>query len=152
MAENTPKGVTLSIKENLCISFKFTPYALGSKKTLPPGMYEFTFKADFSLIEVEKIARVILTANLYEKSEPRQEIAELIALNTYSILDFDTVIIKDNINNQVLIPDVLIGSCNNLTLGSVRGMYAVKLEGSIYSNIPVPLINPKSLLPNLPTR
>lgn len=39
------------------------------------------------------------------------------------------------------IPDLLLNWCSNITLGAARGMFALKLEKTLYANALLPLVD-----------
>jgi len=141
--------VSMRLTENKCISFALTEYAIQNNKPIPSNGYIFNFNASFAAIPNEKAVRVIMTAKLFEKKEPQENIllAELVAIHVFTILNFSEVIKYDAIRKMNLIPDPLISLCNNITLNSVRGMYSVKLENTIYNNAIVPLMHTNALSP-----
>jgi hypothetical protein len=148
---NSQISITLSILENKCESFTFTPYALSLKAPLGKDEYEFNFTINLNLIQASQHARVSTIVKLLEKkaNDSRMELAELRSTHLFWIQNFKEIIFT-NSQGQMVIPNPLMEVCNSISISSIRGMFSVKTENTLFDNLILPLMNPKSLIPQVP--
>lgn len=146
---NIPINVTLSLQEVKCLSFNLTEYGTSNKRQISFEGYEFSFTINFNLIEPTKQAKVSMLCKLIEKQSEtvKYELAELKAEGVFLLQNYSDIILRDNTKKNILIPNPLIELCNGIIVSSVRGMFSIKLENTLYSNAILPLLNPSQLIP-----
>lgn len=143
-----PINITLSLKEVKCLNFTLTNYAKENKRPISSDGYEFEFKSQTNINEKDKTFIVNFSTKLYRKENSKKnELAELISLVIFGIVNYSEIIINEQ---GLLVPDQLISTCTGIALSTTRGMYAVKLEQTLYSNAVVPLIDSKLFVPKKP--
>jgi len=140
-------NATLSIKEVRFISFQLTDYAKSNKEIIPTEKFEFELNLQTGLDEKEKLLSFNLSGKLFAKNENiKYQLAELKSLTTFFILNFDEVAVR-NPPQMVGMPNAIMNVCCSIAISTLRGMYAVQLQPTIYSNAIVPVIDPSLLLP-----
>jgi hypothetical protein len=140
-------NITLSILETKCLSFGFTEYGAQNKDPIPFNGYEFVFTINFTVFDVEKQARVTIHVKFNEKKTEhlKLELAQLSASCLFSIVNFNELVKKDVSNNNFIIQNPAIELCSSITISAIRGMFAVKLDNSLYANAVLPLLDVRSL-------
>lgn len=144
---NLLKDTSLSvlITECVCTHFSLTEFAKSNKKSILYTDYIYDFNVSFTTKIEEKKLVVTIETNLKGNFETKAElISHIKSLHVFSINNIEEALIMTErgkeMPEQAIIP--LIGiACSNL-----RGMLAVKLEGSIYSNAIVPIIDVTNLI------
>ncbi len=148
MAIPTAIPLSLSIKECKCTKFSFTEFAKSNKSIIPPDQYLFTFNFGLNIREMERLVAIKLDSTLTGNSpEVKENIASIETNHHFLVNNFEDVTIKKNYRiemyDQVLMPFL------SISLSNLRGMFAIKLEDSIYSNAIVPLVDVSQLLPKI---
>lgn len=139
-------NISIRILDVKCTSFSLSEYAKKNKKPITFDSYEFEFKLEASINEQEKTFVLFFGSKLFEKrSNAKYEIAKLSSMLKFSILNLEQIVIKDE--NKTGIPDQLIQACGGIAVSTIRGMYSIKLEETIYANAVVPLVDPKMFTP-----
>ncbi len=148
---NPAINMTLAIIEDKCESFTLSPYATAQAVALDREAYEFNFIINFNLNHITKQAKVTSTVKLLEKQtdNARIELAELRSSHLFQIVNLDEIV-RTSQEGQMQIPNVLIKVCNSISVGSIRGMYSIKKENTVFEHAVLPLLDPKSLLPLAP--
>jgi len=146
---NPQINITMSILENKCDSFSLTPYAQNEGVQLSMDQYEFHFTMNFNFNQNLRQAKVTGIVKLLEKRPDNQriELAELRSSHLFSIVNFDELI-RMTPDGQILIPNPLMEICNGISISGIRGMYSVKTEGTRFNNAVLPLLDPKTLIPD----
>ncbi|MBK8610897.1 MAG: hypothetical protein IPL84_13395 [Chitinophagaceae bacterium] len=142
-----PLNFSIGLVEHTFISFELSEYAKNNTKSIGFDKYEFTFEFNMQVNAKERQIKLLFNSNLLVKEE--QLTIELSSLNLsclFKIINFDEVIKIDS-NNRMLTPNALIQTINTIALGSARGMYAMALAATPYSNAVLPLVDPKTLVP-----
>jgi len=68
----------------------------------------------------------------------------------FKVIEFDEAIkIGDN---KVNIEDGILSNLLSITIGSIRGMLAIKTAGNVLNKYPLPLIDPMNLIKQLKTK
>jgi hypothetical protein len=145
----TPQiNITLSLLEDKCESFIVTAYAQNEAVPEPMEQYEFNFTINFNLNQASQQARVSSIVKLQEKQDDGsgKELAELKSTHLFFVQNFHEIIHIAS-NGMLLIPNPLIEVCNSISISSIRGMYSIKKENTVFRHAVLPLIDPKSLLP-----
>jgi hypothetical protein len=148
---NPQINVTLSMLENRCDSFTFTADSLRITSQPQFDQYEFSFTINFNLTQASLQARINVSVKLVLK-EPdgnRIELAELKSTHLFLIQNFNQII-QTTPQGQMLIPNPVLEVCNGVSISSIRGMFSVKTEKTLFSNAVLPLVDPKTLIPNVP--
>ncbi|SRR5260221_5469291 len=145
----SPLNIMLSLLEVKCLSFSLTDYAQKNKTPIAFDKYEFEFRVETAIDEKSKAILLIFTAKLLEKQENvKYELAELKSLTAIKLINFEEIIIKNE--NGFGIPDQLLALCSGIAVSNTRGMYAIKLESTPYSNALIPLMDTKLFIPQKP--
>jgi hypothetical protein len=141
-------NISLSMLEDKCESFMLTPYALHEAVSQPMDQYEFNFSINFNLNHDTKRARVSSVVKLLERQSDntRKELAELKSTHVFFIQNFEEII-QTLPNGLLNIPNPLMEICNGISVSSIRGMYSVKKENTVFEHAVLPLLDPKALLP-----
>ena len=89
-----------------------------------------------------------MVIKLFDKRMPesKKQIAELSTSTKFCIQNYDQIVQK-NAEGISLTPIPVIEICNSIAVSAARGMFSIKLENTIYSNIILPLMDPKQLSP-----
>lgn len=113
--------------------------------------YEFNFTIILNLNQATQHARVNALVKLFEKKadNSRMELAELKSTHLFWIQNFEEIIFT-NSQGQMIIPNQLTEVCNSISISSIRGMFSVKTEDTLFKNAVLPLMDPKSLTPQMP--
>jgi hypothetical protein len=141
-----PINITLRLLDVKCIFFELSEYA--KTNTYQPAFdaYEFQFKLQASVLEEEKEFVINLDVKLFEKrGNIKYELSNLVCHLKFALVNYNEIILKRD--NIIQIPDQLIITCAGIVVSSARGMFAVNLNGTLYSNAVVPLIDPKIFIP-----
>jgi len=124
---------------------------LDLKIPLSIDQYEFNFIINFNINQATHHARVSTLVKLLEKKadNSRIELAELKSTHLFLIQNFEEVIYS-NSQGQMLIPNPLMEVCNSVAVSSARGMFSIKTENTVLNNAIIPLMDAKSLIPQIP--
>lgn len=145
-------AITFGIIDLDIASFNFSQYALENKKEIPFEGYEFQFKFNMGIDQQNKQCSVTFNVELFEKKSEMEKIqlVDLQSFILFTIVNFEEIIIKklDNVNYNI--PDQLIILLAGISLSTSRGILAAKLDGSIYKNAIIPIMDPKSFIPPKP--
>ena len=149
-----PIALTFGITEINLISFTFSDYAVENKKLLPFDGYEFQFKFDLSIDEIKKQCGATFFIELFERRSITEKIqlAELQSHLLFTIENFHDVIKKAENDVNFLIPDQILGLLAGLSLSTNRGIFAAKMDGTIYENAIIPVIDSSSFIPPKPNQ
>lgn len=139
-------NMLMRLSEVKCLEFTLTDYAKEKKEDIPAERYEFDFKVESSINKERKSLTIIMTATLQEKKDGvKFDLAILKSLTEIVIINFDDVIISKDASLGV--PDQLLIIGNTISLSNTRGMYAVKLESTRFTDAIIPILDPKIFLP-----
>ena len=141
--------MTFSIKTCKCVLFELTPFGKKNTDRIPDDKFVFNFSFKFGLDESTKLATIEVGSTLANVNTPDEILANLNAVNEFLIVNFNESIVR-NPDGQLAMPDPILASLLSLVVSSLRGMYAVKLDGSLYANAIIPLIDTNTLLPKRP--
>lgn len=146
---NPPKNqtdVALSLRRARCLKFALTAYGRANKAKIPDDRYEFSLTINLSTSKINQQINVQVNSQLFEKSNPQLKLAlaEIEVSCSFFIQNFNDLLSNDAMGN-LNIPDLLLHWCSNITLGAARGMFALKLEKTLYANALLPLVDMKLL-------
>ena len=130
----------IALLESKCTLFGFTDYGSSNKIKINEDGYDFEFTLRFSANEQEKKATVGLNTKLFEKAKDslRNQLAFLKSEFVFRVENFNELVIREG--DKTEIKQALIHFCFTIALSTVRGMYNVKLENSLYSNAVLPIV------------
>jgi hypothetical protein len=140
MANQSGIQISLTVKECKCTKFELTPFALNNRIAIGDDKYEFEFKVQFSFDEANELIVIRLTSTLRTNDNPKENIAELNTSNIFLVQNFKNIIVKIG-DNPPAISDAFIMHLLSISMSALRGMYAVKLEPTIYSNAIMPIVD-----------
>ena len=145
-------SIALSIKVVKCQSFIWSQFGKDNREIIPFDQYEFTFYMEVKIDVLNESINIVLSTMLLDKRNlnNKNEICTLKSFSGFQILNFKDILPKKD--NTILIPDELLELCAGISLANTRGMFSVKLDGSQYSSVTVPLIDPKMFLPKRSTQ
>lgn len=137
----------IGINDIKFLHFELTTRVQELKEPLPYNVYEFQFEMQSHIAESEKLMNVQITITLYEKqsAETKIELAKIITLTSFRVVNFDEVITKNN--NIINIPNQLIAVAAGIAISTSRGMFVMNVKDTIISNAIIPIINPQDFLP-----
>ena len=145
----TPINITFSIRTAECLSFSFTDYALKNKIAIDSGSFQYDFKVQQTVLPDEKNLSVTFLTTLLEiQGASRIPLADLTSKMIFHIVNFDDVI--QTVNNQFQISNALLSLASGISASTVRGMFVIKLQGSIYTNAVMPAVDPNIFIPHRP--
>jgi len=141
-------SITFSVRAVECESFSFTDYAEKNTNSIPFDGYSFDNRFQIGLRPQEEIIDFFLLIDFFEGIEKHrgQLLAKMHTKTSLKIHNYNEVT-KSAPNGQILIPDTLIQMGNSFALNHARGMFAMKVQGTKYSNAIIPLLDPSLLLP-----
>ena len=134
--------IALSLAGAKCRKFSFTDYGRSNKATIPDDHYEFSLSVIVSTSNLTQEINVKLDSQLFERknAQLKLELAEIQVSCCFYIQNLDDLISKRP-KGDLIIPDPLLHWCTNITLGVARGMFALKLEKTLYANALLPLVD-----------
>jgi hypothetical protein len=138
--------IALSLTGARCRKFALTDYGHTNKSKVPEDNYEFSLSIILSSSNISQQIQVTLDSQLFEKknAQLKLELAEIQVSCSFFIQNFNDLISRDP-KGDLKIPDPLLQWCSNITLGVARGMFALKLEKTLYANALLPLVDTKLL-------
>jgi hypothetical protein len=143
--------VTFGIIDCKCVSFNFTDFAINNTNAIPNDKYEFGLNINLNVDEISKKITIRISSFLVNNSSDKKEvIANIESINEFNVVNLNDVIIKSANGNAL--PNQVLTQFFAIAVSNLRGMYAVKLDGSLYSNAVLPIIDVSKLLikQNLP--
>src|SRR5258708_35922866 len=123
-------NVTFSMLDCKCVSFVFSEFAIGNKDIIEKDKFQFLINLSLNISPTDKNISVNVNCVLLDNREGQKTIATLDAINVFNVVNFDEVVIKNA--DQLTLPDRVLLTFFSIATSNVRGMYAVKLENSIY--------------------
>jgi hypothetical protein len=129
-----------------CKIFNFTRFAQENKTSIATDKYQFTSNISTQIDAEKKLISVEIRSVLSGNSE---EVKGQLA-TVESVIDFNVVNIEEILINSeqgTLLPDQVMAQFLSISFSTLRGMLAIKLEGSLYSNAIFPIIDVSRLLP-----
>jgi len=138
--------ISFSLRTCKCLLFELTDVAKQNQIGIPFDKYKFDFRFKFDLDGEKKTATIRIDSVLSSISDTPGILATLNSINEFLIVNFDKVVVK-NIHGQLQIPDAALHSFLSVSVSSLRGMYIIKLEDTIYSNAILPLVDTSQLVP-----
>lgn len=142
--------VKFSIKECKCTLFKLTDFGSKNQTAIDADKYNFTLNFNFSIDEMTKIVTFVIKSILSGASEIKEELVYLDSVNKFFIDNFDQIALKSP-TGQITFPNQVIVPMMSICISNLRGMYAVKLDNTIYSNVILPLIDAANFIPKNPS-
>ena len=141
---------TFSIIGCRSTKFDFTTFALNNKEKIPQDKYQFEFSINLNIAKEQNLITVNILSTLSKLESDKEKIATLESVNEFKILNLGELITETT--DGILIPDPIIIQFFSISLSNTRGMYAVKLENSIYDNAIAPVMDisqfiPKKIIP-----
>lgn len=141
------QNLTFSLKDCKCKSFALTDFGAKNKVPIDADKYQFNFLFTLNIDEQAKTVKIELGARLSGFSEIKDDLANLVSINEFLILNFDEIAVKNN-DQMPAIPSHTLIPFFSVAISSLRGMYAVKLENTLYSNAILPLVDASQIIPH----
>ena len=147
----TNSQVTFLINKCSCIEFKLSDFAKSNKIKIESGKYGFNFTINLQIVEQTKSIEIDLEARVVslKTEKSNDEIASIKSVHSFQLQNFNDIAIKTD--NGIQIPQQLMTPLLAIALSSLRGMLSVKLEGSIYENAIIPVIDVTRMMPIQPS-
>lgn len=137
---------TFGITGCKCKSFKLTDFGVKNLSKIGHDKYQFTVSVKLDLSREKKDSVIVLVNGLLLKLEGDKEpIAELESEHEFRVVNM-TDIIKTT-PEGLLVPDAVLTQFYSLCLAAVRGMFSIKLEGTLYENAVMPVMDVTQLIP-----
>ncbi len=137
----------LGIKELKLESMSWTEFGANNTEDISHDQYEFTFNIQVKVLTSDESVKFLLTSVLFDKREleNKNEICTLKTLTVFQVANFTNVFA---INGEtIFLPDEMLELCAGIVVSIARGMFAIKLENTRYSNVILPLIDTKAFFP-----
>jgi hypothetical protein len=100
--------------------------------------FEFSWKYDLS--EKAKTIGITLIVNIFSEPSKKEKVSQLGVRVEFEVMNFEEIIkISDQNFN---IPDIVIETFISIAYSTVRGILVAKTEGSVLSNVYLPVIKP----------
>ena len=142
------KKLMLNYRECMCVSFKLTDYGKSLTRQIGFDDYEYNFNVSTAVLEPERLIRVRLDINIFDKTEKsvKVEIGEMQTINGVVIINFDDVIKKTKEKSGVSydIPYEVMKILVGYSISASRGMLSTKMENTLFSNAIIPFIDPNT--------
>lgn len=139
---------TFSILTCKCVKFEFTEFAKNNIDKIGIDKYQFEVSLRLDIFRDRNLLSIRIFSDLVKSEGNKEKIASLESLNEFNILDIDKVIPMSAEGH--LVPDSVATQLFSISLANVRGMYAVKLEDSIYDNAILPVMDVSQMIPKKP--
>lgn len=146
--DKKPLVITLRFKEIQILSFEITQRVQELENPLPSDSYEFRFDLQSETNEQEKLFSSRLMITLLEKQgdQIKIELAKLLVLLTFEIINYEDIFKKEN--NIIKVPNQLIALSARTAISTARGILLVNLKDTKISNAIIPIIDPQIFFPD----
>lgn len=130
------------------IRFSFSDFANKNKEQFLSDRFSFAFTLNLQIDEYAKQVSVLINSTLQvidEYKNPKEEIACIDTKNDFKVINLEQFLIKSAEGD--LLPDGLIIQLFSISIASLRGIYATKLQETIYENAVLPLMDVAQFIP-----
>lgn len=141
----TLSQLTFSITGCKCTNFDFTDFGNQFKGEISSEGYQFLFELSLDIKKDLNVLTVLIKSELSQNIQDAPALAKLSSEHQFKVIDLNKHLTQQG--DQIMIPDGLLIQFFSISVGNLRGMYSIKLDGSPFSNAVLPAIDPTSLLP-----
>jgi hypothetical protein len=141
--ENIEKQIdlTFGVSSVKVEHFSLTEYGKEVDYVIDFNNYEYQVTVQTTTKPEEKISSIKLSITVQEiKNEYRLPIAELVTINSFSIVNFEEAIPMQGDSFHVPIPFLI--NITGLSISTARGVLASSFKGTKFENSALPLIDP----------
>jgi hypothetical protein len=128
-----------------CTNFALTEFGKSNINAIPFEKYQYDVAIRLDIRKENDLVSVLIKSSLTATMEPTVVIAEIETANDYKVLNLDQIITETNVN--MMLPEAIVQQLFIISMSNLRGMFAVKLENTIYNNAVLPVMDINQLIP-----
>jgi|GEM_PF-2513244 len=143
-------NISLSIRDCKCTAFTLSAFATENKQPISSDKYLFNFSTNINVDGLEKNITIEIISSLSANDENvKGNLANITSIHVFSVANLDEIVFSTD--QGPALPEQAIPPLLGICFSNLRGMYAVKLENTIYANAILPLVDVNQLLPKKAT-
>ncbi len=146
-----PLTITIGVADVKFIDFVVTQEGADLKELPDSKSYEFRFDMVSAILEDKKQQSVLMTTTILLKKGniSRTELGHIKCLVVFNVENLEEITIHNKGGKAV--PEQLYLLTYGITLSTSRGMLAMKVENTKFSNATIPILDPRTLIEGIKT-